>query len=116
MRYNKDRFADEYECYEQMGWIKKPGGAANKSITAEKLGIKTGGHPLEQHPARRGAPDKTARPSCIMPFFAQVATKGKTAVFDGRIWLSRGRAGLGFVTGNTMPSGAPGWTSCLPSL
>ncbi len=38
--------------------------------------------------------------TCIMPFFAQVVTKGKTAVFDRETYGCPGaRAGLGFGNG-----------------
>src|SRR5512137_3144241 len=38
--------------------------------------------------------------TCIMPFFAQVATKGKTAAFDRESYGCPGaKAGLGFGTG-----------------
>ena len=73
-----------------------------KSITAEKLrldhkpvailwcNIKPGGA-LQIKPHGQ---------TCIMPFFAQVATKGKTAVFDRESYGCPGaRAGLGFGNG-----------------
>ena len=90
-----------------------------KSITAEKLGL---AHEpvavLWSNTKPEGALQiKPHGQTCIMPFFAQVATKGKTAVFDRESYGCPGAGpGLGSGTGTTMPSVAPGWTSCPPSL
>jgi uncharacterized protein (DUF169 family) len=73
-----------------------------KSITAEKLR-------LEYEPVAilwsNTKPDgalqiKPHGQTCIMPYFAQVATKGRTAVFDRESYGCPGaRAGLGFGNG-----------------
>ena len=73
-----------------------------KSITAEKLR-------LEYEPVAilwsNTKPDgalqiKPHGQTCIMPYFAQVATKGRTAVFDRETYGCPGaRAGLGFGNG-----------------
>ena len=73
-----------------------------KSITAEKLG-------LDHEPVailwsntkpERALQIKPHVQTCIMPFFAQVAMKGKTAVFDRESYGCPGaRAGLGFGNG-----------------
>ncbi len=48
----------------------------------------------------KGTADQTAWKSSIMPVFAQVALKGKTAVFDQEIYGYQGAcAGLGFGNG-----------------
>ena len=73
-----------------------------KSITAQKAGLiyepvailwsnkkPEGALQIKQHAM-----------TCVMPFFAQVATKGKTAVFDRESYGCPGaRAGLGFGNG-----------------
>jgi uncharacterized protein (DUF169 family) len=73
-----------------------------KSITAEKL-------KLDYEPVAilwsdtkpEGALQiKPHAQTCIMPFFAQVVTKGRIAVFDRESYGCPGaRAGLGFGTG-----------------
>lgn len=72
------------------------------SITAEKLGLAndpvailwSNTKPDEALQIKPGAQ------TCIMPFFAQVATRGKTAVFDRESYGCPGaRAGLGFGNG-----------------
>jgi uncharacterized protein (DUF169 family) len=73
-----------------------------KSITAEKLGLAY--EPvaiLWSNTKPQGALQiKPHGQTCIMPFFAQVATKGKTAVFDRESYGCPGaRAGLGFGNG-----------------
>ncbi len=73
-----------------------------KSITAEKLGL---AHEPVAILWSNTLPEGALRikphgQSCIMPFFAQVATKGKTAVFDRESYGCPGaRAGLGFGNG-----------------
>ncbi|MFA6225966.1 MAG: DUF169 domain-containing protein [Methanoregula sp.] len=73
-----------------------------KSITAEKLRLDY--EPvavLWSNTKPEGALQiKPHGQTCIMPFFAQVATKGKTAVFDRESYGCPGaRAGLGFGNG-----------------
>jgi len=73
-----------------------------KSLTAEKLGLAY--EPvaiLWSNTKPQGALQiKPHGQTCIMPFFAQVATKGKTAVFDRESYGCPGaRAGLGFGNG-----------------
>ncbi len=73
-----------------------------KSVTAEKLGLTY--EPvaiLWSNTKPEGALQiKPHGQTCIMPFFAQVATKGKTAVFDRESYGCPGaRAGLGFGNG-----------------
>jgi uncharacterized protein (DUF169 family) len=73
-----------------------------KSITAEKLGLAY--EPvalLWSNTKPEGALQiKPHGQTCIMPYFAQVATKGKTAVFDRETYGCPGaRAGLGFGNG-----------------
>ena len=90
-----------------------------KSITAEKLR-------LEYEPVAilwsNTRPDgalqiKPHGQTCIMPYFAQVATKGRTAVFDRESYGCPGAGqALASGTGTMMHSAAPGWTSCPPSL
>ena len=73
-----------------------------KSITADKLRL---GHEpvaiLWSNTKPEGALQiKPHGQTCIMPFFAQVAMKGKTAVFDRESYgCSGARAGLGFGNG-----------------
>ena len=73
-----------------------------KSISAEKLGL---AHEpvaiLWSNTKPEGALQiKPHGHACIMPFFAQVAMKGKTAVFDRESYGCPGaRAGLGFGNG-----------------
>jgi len=73
-----------------------------KSITAEKLGLAyepvailwSDTKPVGALRIKPGAQ------TCIMPFFAQVVTRGKTAVFDRESFGCPGaRAGLGFGSG-----------------
>jgi uncharacterized protein (DUF169 family) len=73
-----------------------------KSITAEKLRLEY--EPvtiLWSNTKPEGALQiKPHGQTCIMPYFAQVATKGKTAVFDRESYGCPGaRAGLGFGNG-----------------
>ncbi|MFA5221960.1 MAG: DUF169 domain-containing protein [Methanoregula sp.] len=73
-----------------------------KSITSEKLRLNH--EPvaiLWSNTKPEGALQiKPHAQTCIMPFFAQVATKGKTAVFDRESYGCPGaRAGLGFGNG-----------------
>jgi len=73
-----------------------------KSITAEKAGLAY--EPvaiLWSNTKPDGALQiKPGAQTCIMPFFAQVVTKGKTVVFDRESFGCPGaRAGLGFGTG-----------------
>ncbi len=73
-----------------------------KSITAEKLGLDY--EPVaivwsDEKPEGSLQMKPQAR-ACIMLFFAQVVTKGKTAVFDRKTYGCPGaRAGLGFGNG-----------------
>ncbi len=73
-----------------------------KSITAEKLGLDYGPVAILWSDTK---PDgalqiKPHAQTCIMPFFAQVVTKGKTVVFDRETYGCPGaRAGLGFGNG-----------------
>jgi uncharacterized protein (DUF169 family) len=82
-----------------------------KSITAEKLRL---AHEpvaiLWSNTKPEGALQiKPHGQSCIMPFFAQVATKGKTAVFDRESYGCPGaRAGLGFGNGYSDAFGGAG--------
>jgi uncharacterized protein (DUF169 family) len=73
-----------------------------KSITAEKLRLDYGPVAILWSDSKpEGALQiKPHAQTCIMPFFAQVATKGKTAVFDRESYGCPGaRAGLGFGNG-----------------
>jgi uncharacterized protein (DUF169 family) len=73
-----------------------------KSITAEKLRLDYDPVAiLWSNTKPEGALQiKQGIQTCIMPFFAQVATKGKTAVFDRESYGCPGaRAGLGFGNG-----------------
>jgi hypothetical protein len=55
--------------------------------------------------------------SCIMPFFAQVAMKRKTAAFDREKYGCPGaRAWLAFATANTIHSAVQVSNSCLHFL
>lgn len=73
-----------------------------KSITAEKLRLDF--EPVailwSNTKPENALPIKPHAQTCIMPFFAQVAAKGKTAVFDRENYGCPGaRAGLGFGNG-----------------
>ncbi len=73
-----------------------------KSITAEKLRLDYGPVAILWSDTKpEGALQlKAHAPSCIMFLFAQVVTKGKTAVFDRETYGCPGaRAGLGFGNG-----------------
>lgn len=73
-----------------------------KSITAEKLGLANEPVAILWSNIRpeEALQIKPHGQTCIMPFFAQVATKGKTAVFDRESYGCPGaRAGLGFGNG-----------------
>ena len=73
-----------------------------KSITAEKLRLDYGPVAILWSNAKpEGALQiKPHGQTCIMPFFAQVVTRGKTAVFDRESYGCPGaRAGLGFGNG-----------------
>ena len=73
-----------------------------KSITAEKLRLDYEPVAILWSNTRPGGAlqIKPHGQTCIMPFFAQVATKGKTAVFDRESYGCPGaRAGLGFGNG-----------------
>ena len=73
-----------------------------RSITAEKLRLEYGPVAILWSDTKpEGALQvKPHGQSCIMPFFAQVVTKGKTAVFDRESYGCPGaRAGLGFGNG-----------------
>lgn len=73
-----------------------------RSITAEKLRLDYGPVAiLWSNTKPEGALQiRQHGQSCIMPFFAQVVTKGKTAVFDRESYGCPGaRAGLGFGNG-----------------
>ncbi len=73
-----------------------------KSITAEKLGLAYEPVAILWSDTKPGGALRI-RPgaqTCIMPFFAQVVTRGKTAVFDRESFGCPGaRAGLGFGSG-----------------
>ena len=73
-----------------------------KSLTAEKLGLCYEPVAILWSNTRPGGAlqIKPHGQTCIMPFFAQVATKGKTVVFDRESYGCPGaRAGLGFGNG-----------------
>jgi uncharacterized protein (DUF169 family) len=73
-----------------------------KSITAEKLGLANEPVAILWSNIRpeEALQIKPHGQTCILPFFAQVATKGKTAVFDRESYGCPGaRAGLGFGNG-----------------
>ncbi len=86
-----------------------------KSITAEKLRLDY--EPvaiLWSNTKPQGALQiKPHGQTCIMPFFAQVATKGKTAVFDRETYGCPGAGpALVLATGTTMPLAEPALISC----
>src|SRR5271169_3836387 len=94
-----DYFSDEARMSNSQLMIRKH---FMKSITAEKAGLAY--EPvaiLWSNTKPDGALQiKPGAQTCIMPFFAQVVTKGKTAVFDRESYGCPGaRAGLGFGTG-----------------
>ena len=89
-----------------------------KSITAEKLRLDH--EPvaiLWSNTKPEGALQiKPHGQTCIMPFFAQVAMKGKTAVFDRESYgCPVPGPALGLATGTTMLSVEPVSNSCLHS-
>ena len=98
VKYNKDRFAHEYEWYDTDGLDEiSTGEAVMKSITAEKLGL---AHEpvavLWSNTKPEGALQiKPHGQTCIMPLFCTGGNEGKDRRFrPGELWLSRrpGRA------------------------